>query len=300
MNAPPSDSSPIDWWSHGDQGGSATSHDRGARLLANLLQMPIDDFVRDHWLKKELHVKCAASQPLANSHPANMMPLADVRALLKRRRPRPARFLHDVDVTRYVDGVRSALSAGDEAISPSAVWTAYSQRGYSIRIVHPQQWHQASFELCSVLQEFFGDAVGCSAYLTPRASQGFPPHYDDVEVFVLQLEGCKSWRLYERPDASTAPAADATTEFSSEDLGLPTACLTLHPGDVLYLPRGVVHHTQLFLQQRVLVPLLRDALHELELPLAAMIADSFEDRLLEASEALVVEPDGASKAHPAP
>jgi lysine-specific demethylase/histidyl-hydroxylase NO66 len=34
-------------------------------------------------------------------------------------------------------------------------------------------------------------------YLTPPGTQGFAPHYDDVEVFILQLEGKKRWRLYE-------------------------------------------------------------------------------------------------------
>ena len=33
-------------------------------------------------------------------------------------------------------------------------------------------------------------------YLTPSNSQGFAPHYDDIEAFVLQLEGKKHWRLY--------------------------------------------------------------------------------------------------------
>ena len=27
-------------------------------------------------------------------------------------------------------------------------------------------------------------------------SQGFAPHYDDVDVFILQLEGYKRWRVY--------------------------------------------------------------------------------------------------------
>lgn len=35
-----------------------------------------------------------------------------------------------------------------------------------------------------------------SRYLTPPDSQGFAPHYDDIEAFVLQLEGKKHWRLY--------------------------------------------------------------------------------------------------------
>lgn len=44
------------------------------------------------------------------------------------------------------------------------------------------------------------DGVGLfyfhSSYLTPAGSQGFSPHYDDIEAFVLQLEGRKNWKLY--------------------------------------------------------------------------------------------------------
>ena len=58
---------------------------------------------------------------------------------------------------------------------------------------------------------------------------------------MLQLEGSKAWRLYERPDKCRAPAADRTTEFARSELGEPLETLTLHAGDLLYLPRGVVH-----------------------------------------------------------
>ena len=34
-------------------------------------------------------------------------------------------------------------------------------------------------------------------YLTPAGSQGFSPHYDDIEAFVMQLEGKKKWKLYQ-------------------------------------------------------------------------------------------------------
>lgn len=41
----------------------------------------------------------------------------------------------------------------------------------------------------------------CSnAYLTPPGSQGFAPHYDDIDAIILQLEGKKLWRAYIDPD----------------------------------------------------------------------------------------------------
>jgi len=38
--------------------------------------------------------------------------------------------------------------------------------------------------------------TGCNCYLTPADSQGFSPHFDDIDAFILQLEGKKRWRVY--------------------------------------------------------------------------------------------------------
>ena len=63
------------------------------------------------------------------------------------------------------------------------------------------------------LEEQFGAMVGANAYLTPSGEQGFAPHYDDIEAFVLQLEGRKRWRVYACPeDDGPLP------RFSSKDL----------------------------------------------------------------------------------
>ena len=47
-------------------------------------------------------------------------------------------------------------------------------------------------------------AVG--RYLTPAGTQGFAPHYDDIEAFLLQLEGSKHWKIYQ--PRSAAAGAD--------------------------------------------------------------------------------------------
>jgi lysine-specific demethylase/histidyl-hydroxylase NO66 len=51
--------------------------------------------------------------------------------------------------------------------------------------------------LLSNLEHEFGCMVGSNAYLTPGGAlnQGFAPHYDDIEAFILQLEGYKHWRV---------------------------------------------------------------------------------------------------------
>ncbi|XP_021257474.1 ribosomal oxygenase 2 isoform X3 [Numida meleagris] len=87
------------------------------------------------------------------------------------------------------------------------------------------------------LECYFGSLVGSNVYITPQGSQGLPPHYDDVEVFILQLEGEKHWRLYK-------PTVHLAREYNveSEDrIGNPTHEFVLKPGDLLYFPRGTIH-----------------------------------------------------------
>ena len=41
------------------------------------------------------------------------------------------------------------------------------------------------------LESYFRTVIGCNAYLTPPGAQGFAPHSDDIDAFVLQMEGSK-------------------------------------------------------------------------------------------------------------
>lgn len=46
---------------------------------------------------------------------------------------------------------------------------------------------------------------GANAYLTPKGTQGLAPHTDPVEIFVVQTQGRKRWRLYEPVGAFPLP-----------------------------------------------------------------------------------------------
>lgn len=103
----------------------------------------------------------------------------------------------------------------------------------------------ASF--CRRLSYELGRPVMASAFLTPANAQGFGLHYDIEGVFVLQIEGRKTWRLYPpilpfplrsqhwRPDMLSAQA-----RRDLEQRG-PHASYELVPGDVLWIPRGWLH-----------------------------------------------------------
>lgn len=104
--------------------------------------------------------------------------------------------------------------------------------GWSIQWLQPQHEHDALSTLVATLESQFGCLVGVNAYLTPGGAQGLAPHWDDVDVFVLQLGGSKAWTLHRHMTSSPlAPEQQTLPRYSSGDLD-----------PELYFPRGIIHH----------------------------------------------------------
>jgi len=88
-----------------------------------------------------------------------------------------------------------------------------------------------------------GHAVQVNAYLSPVAAKGLELHFDFHDVFVLQLDGCKRWRVWEPLARTLQPVRSGPKEAmpTFDELGEPAMDLTLRAGDCLYLPRGFPH-----------------------------------------------------------
>ena len=99
--------------------------------------------------------------------------------------------------------------------------------------------------LLSNLENFCSRRPGCNAYWTPANSQGFAPHWDDIDAFVLQIEGRKRWRLYPTRDVSEKFPRFSSAEFSKEERKRLEESkyveIILEPGDLMYMPRGTIH-----------------------------------------------------------
>jgi len=76
-------------------------------------------------------------------------------------------------------------------------------------------------------------------YLTPAGSKGFKAHYDTHDVFIAQAHGSKTWRLYQGP--IELPLQSQPWDRSLTVPDTPIDEFTLHAGDILYLPRGILH-----------------------------------------------------------
>uniref|UniRef100_A0A4W3JV16 Bifunctional lysine-specific demethylase and histidyl-hydroxylase n=1 Tax=Callorhinchus milii TaxID=7868 RepID=A0A4W3JV16_CALMI len=148
-------------------------------------------------------------------------------------------FNVNLDVTSYFNGKKENHNIPGRAY-PVVVWDFY-KNGCSLRMLNPQAFSLNLWKVMSILQEFFGSMVGANIYLTPPGTQGFAPHYDDIEAFVLQLEGSKYWRIYNpRTEGEFLPQV-SSVNLTEEDLGKPVLEVVLEPGDLLYFPRGFIH-----------------------------------------------------------
>ncbi len=75
-----------------------------------------------------------------------------------------------------------------------------------------------------------GHSIHC--FITPPGRECLGAHYDENEIFTLQISGRKRWRFFDRV-AAVEPSGCATDQ--------PLADFSLGPGDMLYHPRGQVH-----------------------------------------------------------
>ncbi|XP_031849269.2 bifunctional lysine-specific demethylase and histidyl-hydroxylase NO66 [Nomia melanderi] len=193
--------------------------------------MKVEDFFAKNWEQTPVHIKrnCSNYYKLLMSTPLLDKILRESHIL----------FNKNLDITSYENGVRETHNPIGRAI-PSVVWDYY-MNGCSVRMLNPQTYIPKLHSLNATLQEFFGCFVGANSYLTPPNSQGFAPHYDDIEAFILQVEGKKRWRLYKPRNENEYLARYSSQNFTQSEIGEPILDTVVNAGDLLYFPRGTIH-----------------------------------------------------------
>jgi ribosomal protein L16 Arg81 hydroxylase len=111
--------------------------------------------------------------------------------------------------------------------------------GHTLILDGMHQFDPKLKSLCQRLAQQTGYAFQTNLYLTPPNGKGFSPHWDNHDVFVLQVLGSKHWKVDKNrrvlPE-KTANIEDEEREFRGE-----VEAFTLQQGDMVYIPRGVVH-----------------------------------------------------------
>lgn len=105
-----------------------------------------------------------------------------------------------------------------------------------------------------VATEAFSQALGhhvsanlyLSSMMSSQSRQGFAPHFDWMDSIIVQVTGCKRWRIYDNLWPSTLlPSPDTVFEITKNTSALeelPIAAeFELTAGSVVTIPRGWVH-----------------------------------------------------------
>lgn len=113
------------------------------------------------------------------------------------------------------------------------------RNGATIVVNQLQHSDKRLADFCRSLEQAFSCHIQTNIYLTPPHEQGFRTHYDSHDVFILQVEGEKTWRLYNEPAAS--PYRGEKFQAGEHDAGEPSHSFVLRKGDCAYIPRGYFH-----------------------------------------------------------
>ncbi|MFY0628252.1 MAG: hypothetical protein JXR07_18295 [Reichenbachiella sp.] len=151
-------------------------------------------------------------------------------------------------------------------IDPSKVLKHFAD-GASIALSSLHDKHAPLKLLCDDLTKEFGQPFQTNIYVTPGGeSQGFTVHHDSHDVYVLQVSGSKKWFIYE--SVIELAVKDQGFDIEKHKHGEKTHEFIMNPGDVLYIPRGLMHAAQTMDEKSIhittgaLGPTWQDILHE--------------------------------------
>lgn len=94
--------------------------------------------------------------------------------------------------------------------------------------------------LCASIRDRTAETIVAGAIATHGDGGALAYHYDEDDLFIVQLEGSKHWRIYGPPVQNPV----AGMGISSKQQGEPVFDDVLRPGDFLFLPAGYWHQCE--------------------------------------------------------
>lgn len=209
-----------------------STHANFPRLARLLAPVTPEDFSTRYWEREHLRVPRADRGAEGAASP---LTLAEVDAILTSR----PHYHPNVALTDAVRQVAVEEYADDtDVIDPIRAFKRFAT-GATFIINRIDEFAPRVRELCSSMEAELGIHVQANMYLTPPKAQGFPIHYDNHDVIIVQCEGAKRWRLYESP--KPLPMRGERFESAVTKPGPLTHEFVMETGDVLYVPRGMMH-----------------------------------------------------------
>ncbi len=210
----------------------------GSESLARMLEPNAPaEFLDSVWGVNFLHVRGRAGR---FSH---MMPWARLSEILGRHRldfPR-LRLVRDGKSLPLSSYLRRLTGGRQKTTVPRlkhAPLARHLREGATLVLDAVDELSEPVEELAKGLELFFRERVQVNLYAGWQTSRGFDLHWDDHDVFILQVAGRKRWSVY----GQTRPRPLVNDIEKAERPGHePLWEGTLEDGDLLYIPRGWWH-----------------------------------------------------------
>ncbi|HEV7891104.1 MAG TPA: cupin domain-containing protein, partial [Pyrinomonadaceae bacterium] len=173
----------------------------------------------------------------------HFMPWPRLGEVLRRHRldfPR-LRLVRDgkpVPVASYLRHVSGSRQRTTVPRIKSSELTKHLREGATLVLDAVDELSEPVEELAVRLELLFREHVQVNMYAGWQTSRGFDLHWDDHDVFILQVAGRKSWSVY--GETRRAPLV-SDVEKAARPAGEPVWTATLEDGDLLYIPRGWWH-----------------------------------------------------------
>lgn len=136
------------------------------------------------------------------------------------------------------------LRPGAKAPADPAKVQALLGLGASLIANHVHRVCPEVASIAQMLEREFAARVAANVYCSFKGVQAFQTHFDLHDVFAVQMEGEKTWRVYEsRADAPVLPLppGEEIEKWLTASRGKLLFEAVMQPGDILYLPRGQYH-----------------------------------------------------------
>ena len=189
----------------------------------------VEAFVRERLDREPFHVRRADA-----NYFTSLFSLAELEAYLARSRPSFSKVFA-IDSRREINTLEFSDASG--VVDPTRLFQMFD-RGCTIVLREIDAHFPALDALCRSAERRLQAPFFANVYYAPPGGQSFPVHYDAPDVYALQVEGTKTWRLYapsyEKPLADQHCCGQMPEQTFLREV-------RLDPGDLLYVPRGFPH-----------------------------------------------------------
>ena len=189
----------------------------------------LDDFFSHYWEKQPLHI---ARDDNAFAGFIDRASIEDVLASRAVYFPgvQLSQSGNSIEVAEYVDA--------EDRILPLRLLELHRQ-GATVVLSQAQKLFGPLNSLCGEALRTLHMRCQTNVYLSPAAKQGFNPHYDTHDVFILQVSGAKTFNFY--GSSVELPLPEENFDASKPRGQTADESIRLTAGDTLYIPRGRVH-----------------------------------------------------------